>query len=309
MPDDISDTICKLVTNTLKTMKQFTIILFVILIGCKNETKTETKSEVASDNNTENGIDKSVSKMWNNFTEANPEFRGEALPDADFFHNNKEDANRLAELTVNGKKKASSGLFSLYKQYNVELPKVGTKQIITDFDGTAKAIIENVSVDTGYLALRVDAPNENGGNPSSLTLTECCHTGGLISKDTSYKEGYYESRIKLPGHYKSDGTPTYHKFHPAWWEFNSQGATCKSYHSEIDFVEPDPWDYRGHIYPQGRSNVYGVKKIINISYSLGGVNLNVNQTYVFRATDEINILGGFSMPLGSELHIMPTSCQ
>jgi len=148
MTDDISDTICLLLTNTLKTMKQFTIILFVILIGCKNETKTETKSEVASENNTENGIDKSVSKMWNNFIEANPEFKEEALPDADFFHNNKEDANRLAELTVNGKKKASSGLFSLYKQYNVELPKVGTKQIVTDFDGTAKAIIENVSVDT-----------------------------------------------------------------------------------------------------------------------------------------------------------------
>lgn len=65
-----------------------------------------------------------------------------------FFHNNKEDVNRLVELTVNGKKKASSSLYSLYKQYNVDLPKVGNKQIITNFNGKAKAIIVTKSVET-----------------------------------------------------------------------------------------------------------------------------------------------------------------
>lgn len=30
----------------------------------------------------------------------------------------------------------------------MDLPKVGTKQIITDFDGKARAIIQNTSVDT-----------------------------------------------------------------------------------------------------------------------------------------------------------------
>tara|TARA_R110002050_G_scaffold253691_4_gene391925 strand:- start:4099 stop:4449 length:351 start_codon:yes stop_codon:yes gene_type:complete len=51
-------------------------------------------------------------------------------------------------LTLNGKKKASSGLYSLYKHDNIDLSKVGTKQIITDFDDKAQAIIENKSVDT-----------------------------------------------------------------------------------------------------------------------------------------------------------------
>ena len=119
-------------------MKHLTIILFLIFISCKNETKTQT----------ENGINKSVSEMWNNYMESNPEVKDKEIPEFDFFHNNREDAHRLAELTLNGKKKASSGLYSLYKQYNVDLPKVGTKQIITDFDGKAKAIIENTSVDT-----------------------------------------------------------------------------------------------------------------------------------------------------------------
>ncbi|WP_419213085.1 ASCH domain-containing protein [Maribacter sp. X9] len=124
----------------------------MILVGCKNETKskseigTENQSEVT--NEAEDGIDKSVSEMWNDFTQSNPEFKNNKIPESDFFHNNEADANRLAELTLTGKKRASSGLYSLYKQYNAELPKVGTKQIVTDFNGKAKAIIENISVDT-----------------------------------------------------------------------------------------------------------------------------------------------------------------
>lgn len=127
-------------------MKHIAIILFLIFISCKNESKT--KSETQTETESENVIDKSVSEMWNNYIASNPEFKDEEIPEFDFFHNNKEDAHRLAELTINGKKKASSGLFSLYKKYNVDLPKVGTKKIITNFNGKEKAIIENKSVDT-----------------------------------------------------------------------------------------------------------------------------------------------------------------
>lgn len=131
-------------------MKKFTIILILIFLSCKNEskTKTETQAETITATESENGIDKSVSEMWNNYIESNPEYKDEEIPESEFFHNNREDTNRLAELTLNGKKKASSGLYSLYKQYNVDLPKVGTKQIITDFDGKARAIIEIIKVDT-----------------------------------------------------------------------------------------------------------------------------------------------------------------
>lgn len=80
-------------------MKNLIVILFLIFIGCKNETITK------------NGIDKTVYKMWNNFTKSNPEFKKDELPESWYFHNNKEDANRLAELTLSRKKKASSGLY------------------------------------------------------------------------------------------------------------------------------------------------------------------------------------------------------
>ena len=52
--------------------------------------------------------------MWNNFTKSNPEFKKDKLPESWYFHNNKEDANRLAKLTVNEKKKTSSGLYYWY---------------------------------------------------------------------------------------------------------------------------------------------------------------------------------------------------
>ena len=130
-------------------MKYLVLILILIFIGCKNEskTKTENQSETITEVESENGLDKSVSEMWNNYIESNPEFKDDEIPASDFFHNNREDANRLAKLTLKGKKKASSGLFSLYKQYEIDLPKIGTKQIITDFDGKAQVIIENTGID------------------------------------------------------------------------------------------------------------------------------------------------------------------
>ena len=86
--------------------------------------------------------------MWEAYITAHPELKDAAIPETDFFHNNREDAHRLAELTIEGKKQASSGLYSLYQQYQVDLPTVGTQQIVTDFDGKAKAIIENTQIDT-----------------------------------------------------------------------------------------------------------------------------------------------------------------
>ena len=121
-------------------MKHIFIIFFLILASCKSEPKTEVK--------TENGIDKTVSEMWGSYTTANPEFKTEVMPEAWFFHINREDANRLAALVVTGKKKAGSGLYAWYKEANADLPKVGTKHIITDFDGEAQAIIEIKKVDT-----------------------------------------------------------------------------------------------------------------------------------------------------------------
>lgn len=117
-------------------MKHLTLLLFLIFISCKSETKTE------------NGIDPSVFKLWESYTASNSEFKTDELPDASYFHNNKEDADRLAKLILEGKKQAGSNLYFFYEQANADLPKIGTKNIVTTFDGKAIAIIVTTQVDT-----------------------------------------------------------------------------------------------------------------------------------------------------------------
>jgi len=80
-------------------MRHIAIILFLILtlISCKNQNTSESKAE--------EGIDKTVYEMWDNFTESNPGFKDNEMPESWYFHNNEKDANRLAKLIVNGKKK------------------------------------------------------------------------------------------------------------------------------------------------------------------------------------------------------------
>ena len=129
-------------------MKKALLLLLIILTSCKKETTTQMTSNTNTESNSENKIDQSVLIMWDAFVASNPEFKNKPLPDVDFFHDNKSDANRLAALTKNGVKQASSGLNSLYRHYNVPLPKAGNTKIITDFNGIAQAIIKTIRVDT-----------------------------------------------------------------------------------------------------------------------------------------------------------------
>ncbi|MDO6517683.1 ASCH domain-containing protein [Zobellia uliginosa] len=139
-------------------MKHLILITFLVLSSCKGETKA--KQELA--------IDPSVQEMWERFTTSYPEFKEGEAPESWFFHDNAADANRLAELVVQGKKQAGSGLYSWYEEAKADLPSVGTKHIITDFDGTARAIIEIKKVDTipfnkiseAYAALDMGTTNE-----------------------------------------------------------------------------------------------------------------------------------------------------
>lgn len=157
-------------------MKHLIIVCFLILISCKSEPKNNIKPEVKTAYDTEDKspeidtktnqdsyeiwnddneeivytktTDKTVYEMWNNFITAYPEFKKENLPHAEPFYDNKEEANRLANLIISGKKKATSGLYVWYEELNVGLPKIGTKLIVTDFEGKAKAIIRTTKVDT-----------------------------------------------------------------------------------------------------------------------------------------------------------------
>ena len=135
-------------TSKNKLMKIAITLLFLISISCKNEAPSPKITASLQELQTQQHIDSSVSAMWRNFKQAHPEYANEPLPNADFFHDNKEDADRLAALTVLGKKQASSSLYFLYEKYGVDLPQAGNLQIITDFEGKAQAIIRSKTVGT-----------------------------------------------------------------------------------------------------------------------------------------------------------------
>ncbi len=121
--------------------KIIALIVFGFTISCKPKPKKEVTEE--------SRIEDSVSQMWEDFTASNPQFKNHEIPESWFFHDNKADADRLANLTLNGKKTAmTSGLYVWYEEAGAELPSIGTKHIVTNFEGGAQAIIEITQVDT-----------------------------------------------------------------------------------------------------------------------------------------------------------------
>ncbi len=112
-------------------MKYLSLLLFMLFINCKSEDKPKTPEA-----------------LWQDYIATYPEHSTDVIPDADFFHNNEADANRLGQLILAGKKRAGSSLYSLYRKYEMDLPQPGKMQIVTDFDGNALALIETIAVDT-----------------------------------------------------------------------------------------------------------------------------------------------------------------
>lgn len=63
------------------------------------------------------------------------------------FCDNEKDANELAELVLQGTKRATASLYAAYESEQEELPKVGDYSIITDWSGRARGIILTVRID------------------------------------------------------------------------------------------------------------------------------------------------------------------
>lgn len=87
---------------------------------------------------------KSVSEMWRNYLSS----IGDDIINTNkkysswHFCDNEGDANDLAELVKQGVKRATTGLYYLYEVDDETLPKVGELNIIIDWQGKGKCIIE-----------------------------------------------------------------------------------------------------------------------------------------------------------------------
>lgn len=94
-------------------------------------------------------INELVEKMWTNYLES----LGESPNNTNktytswYFCDNKQDADELAELVLDGTKKATASLYLFYSSENEELPIVGDLSIITNWEGEAKCIIRTSNID------------------------------------------------------------------------------------------------------------------------------------------------------------------
>lgn len=85
---------------------------------------------------------KTVVTLWNAFVSQHPSYAHLPLPPHFYFCDNEADANTCAELVVKGIKQATAPSLWWYEQHKEPLPTVGDLFVVTDWNGTAKAIIE-----------------------------------------------------------------------------------------------------------------------------------------------------------------------
>lgn len=64
-----------------------------------------------------------------------------------YFCNNEEDARKLAELVVSGKKRATASCAWVFEHENERIPEAGDICIITDFFGEPKCVVKTTRVD------------------------------------------------------------------------------------------------------------------------------------------------------------------
>lgn len=88
-----------------------------------------------------------VTTIWNDFSKNNRAYQEKDAPAAWYFCDNKKDADICAELVMKGIKKATSPSLWSFEKNNEPLPKIGDINIITNWEGEAKAIIQTTKIE------------------------------------------------------------------------------------------------------------------------------------------------------------------
>jgi uncharacterized protein YhfF len=120
---------------------------------------------------------KSVLKMWERYLESIGESPNETTKKFISWHfcDNEQDANELAELVLEGTKKATASLYLTYNNED-ELPRVGDLSIIINWDGIAQCIIETTEVEIiPFKDVTEEFAATEGEGDKSLEYWRKCH--------------------------------------------------------------------------------------------------------------------------------------
>ena len=89
----------------------------------------------------------SILELWKSFVQQYPKYANTPTPLHFYFCDNEQDANLCAELVVLNIKQATAPSVWWYEHHNESMPQVGDLFIVTDWYGTAKAVIEITKIE------------------------------------------------------------------------------------------------------------------------------------------------------------------
>ncbi|MEL7647474.1 MAG: ASCH domain-containing protein [Sedimentibacter sp.] len=119
----------------------------------------------------------SVLSMWSEYTASLATGADMDLTySAWHFCDNEKDADELAELVLNGTKKATASLYASYEFENEQPPKTGNHSVITDWKGNARCIIKTTDVQiVPFKDVTEEFASVEGEGDKSLKYWRNCH--------------------------------------------------------------------------------------------------------------------------------------
>lgn len=120
----------------------------------------------------------SVIKMWKDYilSLGEDEKQTDKTYSAWYFCDNEQDAHELAQLVLEGTKKATASLFDSYEFEDDSLPKKGDHSIITNWQGEAICIIKTTNVEVvPFKNVTEEFARTEGEGDKSLRYWKNCH--------------------------------------------------------------------------------------------------------------------------------------
>ncbi|WP_339654109.1 ASCH domain-containing protein [uncultured Salegentibacter sp.] len=147
---------------------------------------------------------KSVITLWEDFLTQNPQNKLGEVPVSFYFCDNEKDANECAELVVNGIKRATATSLWWFKKNNKPLPRAGDQQIVTDWNGNAKAIIETLKIEqVPFNKITEEFAATEGEGDKSLKYWKKVHKAYYEREMISYPEKFSEEMIIVCEYFKT----------------------------------------------------------------------------------------------------------
>ncbi len=117
-----------------------------------------------------------LSAFWNEFAKATGGADEERFYEAFFFGDSEEMANELAELVLQGTKRATAGALWAYEAEGQELPQPGDLSVVTDWSGQPLCVIETQLVEVvPFCQVTAEFAATEGEGDGSLAFWQRVH--------------------------------------------------------------------------------------------------------------------------------------